>query len=132
MLKESLLTLTHFPEVNGDLLVFENSTLPFRPARTFVIKAGQNSLRGAHAHYQCSQVLVALSGQVEVTIDDGYTKRIYQLVPEGQGLLVPPKLWSCQLYLSVTNILLVICDLEFNEKDYIRDYAHFQKVVGSD
>jgi len=82
-------------------------------------------VRGNHAHKLCSQLLVALSGEVLVSVDDGMSQQEFLLSEMAQGLVIPPMNWATQKYLSQRSILLVVCDLLFDEADYIRDYSEF-------
>lgn len=112
-------------EANGSVVVFEEGTAPFSIRRTFVVTADRGQVRGNHAHKLCSQLLVALSGEVLVSVDDGMSQQEFLLSEMAQGLVIPPMNWATQKYLSQRSILLVVCDLLFDEADYIRDYSEF-------
>ena len=118
-------------EENGSVVVFEEGTVPFAIRRTFVVSADLGQIRGDHAHKLCSQVLVVLRGQVLVSTNNGWHSQKFLLTELAQGLLVPPLVWATQDYLAKDSILLVACDQTYDEEDYIRSYAEFQKLVTS-
>ena len=49
--------------------------------------------RGSHAHKQLQQLMVATSGSVHVTLDDGVNKKTFVLDKLWKGLHVVPGLW---------------------------------------
>jgi len=116
-------------ESNGTLVVFEEGSTPFPLRRTFVVTAGMGQIRGNHAHKTCSQLLVALRGEVLVSVEDGNGSKEFLLSELKQGLLIPPMTWAKQKYLCENTVLMVLCDQLFDELDYIRDYAEFNQVL---
>ncbi len=75
--------------------------IPFEVKRVFYlydIPGGE--ARGAHAHIQCHQLLVAASGSFDVMLDDGINKRIVSLNRPYFGLHVPPGIWEHLLNFS--------------------------------
>jgi len=116
---------TSFPE--GNLTVIENNSLfPFNVKRVFYLYdiAGGES-RGAHAHKECHQFLIAASGSFEVELDDGTYKRQVFLNRANIGLHIPPGVWASEVNFSSGAICLVLASHSYNEKDYIRDYKYF-------
>lgn len=116
-------------EANGQLTVFDETTLPFAVVRAFTIQASTGAVRGHHAHRVGTQALVALAGEVRVSLTDSRGTTETLLVPQGHGLIVPPMVWSEQAYLAPTNLLLVLCDTPFSEADYIRDIDEFRFLI---
>jgi len=112
---------------SGSITVFENQkNLPFQVKRIFYlydIPAGED--RGAHAHHQCHQLLVAASGSFEVQLDDGANKKIVSLNRPFYGLHIPPGMWAHELNFSAGAICLVLTSHVFDAGDYIRDYNEY-------
>lgn len=105
--------------------------IPFIVKRVFYlydIPGGES--RGAHAHKECHQFLVAASGSFEVLLDDGITKRQVQLNKPDMGLHIPPGIWASEINFSSGAICLVMASQNYNEQDYIRDYSKYLKYVG--
>ena len=79
---------------NGGSTDSTNGTLPFDVKRVYYlydVPGGEE--RGAHAHRDLSQLIVAASGSFTVTLDDGKCKRSFFLNRPYQGLYVKPGLW---------------------------------------
>lgn len=111
----------------GNLTVVENcKQFPFDVKRVFYlydIAGGEN--RGAHAHKECHQFLIAASGSFEVALDDGVYKRQVFLNRPQMGLHIPPGIWASEMNFSSGAICLVLASHSYDEKDYLRDYDEF-------
>jgi hypothetical protein len=123
----NLLYLQKLGDRNGHITPVENNlTIPFEIKRIFYlydIPGGES--RGAHAHKECHQFLVAVSGSYEVLLDDGNTKRQVMLNRPDIGLHIPPGIWASEINFSAGSICLVLASHEYNEQDYIREYDNF-------
>jgi mannose-6-phosphate isomerase-like protein (cupin superfamily) len=111
----------------GNLTVVENSSaFPFDVARVFYLYdiAGGES-RGAHAHKECHQFLIAASGSFEVSLDDGIYQRQVFLNRPHIGLYIPPGVWASEMNFSSGAICLVLASHRYNEDDYLRSYEDF-------
>jgi len=113
----------------GALSVYQSGELvPFDIKRVFVVSANKGEERGHHAHINCSQLLVAVSGEIEVKVSDIEKKSMtYSLKQLNEGLLIPPGIWASQRYIKEGSVLMVLCDHEYDESDYIRDYERFSE-----
>lgn len=106
--------------------VHNNAEIPFAIKRIFYlydIPGGES--RGAHAHKECHQFLIAVSGSFEVLLDDGRTKRIVQLNRPYYGLHIPPGIWASEINFSSGSICLVFASHCYSEADYIRSYDNY-------
>ena len=123
----SLIELPKIADRRGNLTpVTSLVNLPFDIKRVFYlydIPGGES--RGAHAHKECHQFLVAASGAFEVVLDDGTNKRTVLLNRPFYGLHVPPGIWAAEQGFSSGAICLVLTSDKFNPDDYIRDYNEF-------
>ena len=86
--------------------------------------------RGAHAHKELYQLIVAASGSFTVTLDDGNEKISYNLKRPYYGLLIVPGIWRDLDDFSSGSLLLCMASEHYDEKDYIRDYEDFVKYKG--
>ncbi len=106
--------------------VHNNIEIPFDIKRIFYlydIPGGES--RGAHAHKECHQFLIATSGSFEVLLDDTKTKRVVQLNRPYIGLHIPPGIWASEINFSSGSICLVLASHTYNEGDYIREYKDY-------
>ena len=118
----------HHP--NGNLSVAENRDLvPFDIKRVFYIydvPAGKD--RGAHAHKECWQFIIAASGALEVYLSDGKEEKTVTLNRPFQGLLVPPGIWAHEQEFTTGALCLVLASHPYSEDDYIRDYDKYLQI----
>ena len=106
--------------------------LPFKVKRVFYsydIPGGES--RGAHAHKECHQFIVAASGSFEVALDDGRNKRTVLLNRPFYGLHVLPGIWAAEQGFSSGSICLVLASHGYQADDYIRDYDSFKDYVNN-
>lgn len=119
----------HHSDRKGNLTVIENGkTLPFDVRRVYYIydvPGGEN--RGAHAHKELSQLIVAASGSFTVTLDDGKCKRSFFLNRPYQGLYVKPGMWRDLVDFSSGAVAMVLASDVYKADDYIRSYDEFIK-----
>lgn len=127
----SLCQLNKFHDPEGNLtVVSENVHVPFPINRVFYsydIPGGED--RGAHAHKECHQFIIAASGSFEVVLDDGTNKRTVTLNRPFWGLHVPPGIWASEQGFSSGSICLVLASHGYSEADYIRNYDDFLTYV---
>lgn len=127
----SLCQLNKFHDPEGNLtVVSENVHVPFPINRVFYsydIPGGED--RGAHAHKECHQFIIAASGSFEVVLDDGTNKRTVTLNRPFWGLHVPPGIWASEQGFSSGSICLVLASHGYSEEDYIRNYDDFMKYI---
>lgn len=117
----------HHSDRKGNLSVVENGqTLPFDVKRVYYlydVPGGEN--RGAHAHKELSQLIIAASGSFTVTLDDGKCKRSFFLNRPYQGLYVKPGMWRDLDDFSSGAVCMVLASEIYQKEDYIRDYQEF-------
>lgn len=127
----SLCQLNRFHDPEGNLtVVSENVHVPFPINRVFYsydIPGGED--RGAHAHKECHQFIIAASGSFEVVLDDGTNKRTVTLNRPFWGLHVPPGIWASEQGFSSGSICLVLASHGYSEDDYIRNYDDYLEYV---
>ena len=120
-------------DIRGSLTVgeFERS-IPFAAKRYFMVfDVPSAETRGEHAHRECHQFLICVSGQVSVVADDGESRREFVLDRPDLGLHLPPLTWGIQYKYSEDAILLVFASHYYDNADYIRNYDEFRKIVGA-
>lgn len=127
----SVISLPQIKNRAGNITPVHNfREIPFAVRRIFYlydVPGGES--RGAHAHKDCHQFLIAASGAFEVLLDDGRTKRLVQLNRPYIGLHIPPKIWASEINFSSGSICLVLASTPYDEHDYIRDYESYLNYV---
>lgn len=126
-------SVIHLPKIKnprGNLTFIENSEhIPFDIKRVFYlydIPGGES--RGAHAHKESHQFLIAASGSFEIEIDDGKDTKKISLTQPYYGLHIPPGIWASEINFSSGAICLVMTSHKYAEKDYIRNHRDFLKL----
>ncbi len=114
-------------ERRGNITVVENDgSLPFDTRRVYYLyDVPGGSSRGAHAHKNLSQLIIAASGSFQVTLDDGHLKRTFFLNRPYEGLLVRPGIWRDLNDFSSGAVCMVLASDVYKKEDYIRDYQEF-------
>lgn len=100
--------------------------IPFETKRVYYlydIPGGES--RGGHAHKELQQLIIAVSGSFDVTIDDGKNKKTVSLNRPNYGLHIIPGIWRDLSNFSSGAICLVLASRKYEESDYIRDYQEF-------
>ena len=123
-------TIFNLPKIdanNGNITSLNNGRdLPFDIKRVFYIyDVPSGELRGAHAHYKCHQLLVAVTGSFKVEVFDGLNSKVFDLNRPNCGLHIPPGIWASELDFSGGAVCLVLASEEFDECDYIRDFNEY-------
>ena len=130
MLTEKIIQFKVHSNSSGNLCVYESGDkVPFDIKRIFTVTAKKNEIRGNHSHKICKQLLVCVSGEIEVTCDDGLNQRIYRLSEMGKGLLIPAGIWAFEKYINEGSVLMVLCDQAYEKDDYIFNYEEFKKTI---
>lgn len=111
----------------GKLGVIEGKdTFPFPIKRVYFLHhIPEGAVRGSHAHKKLNQLIIALSGRVTVTLDDGIDAKDFELESAEVALTVPPGYWRTLTNFSEGATALVLASEEFTPTDYIRDYDEF-------
>ena len=127
----ALQRLPQFEDMRGMLSVGEfGRDLPFTPKRYFVVfNVPSAEVRGEHAHRQCQQFLVCVSGSMSVVVDDGTHREEFLLDRPDAGLHIPPLVWATQYRFSADAVLLVFASEHYAAADYIRNYDEFLRAI---
>ena len=123
-------TLVHFPYITSELgvlgVVEGTEILPFPVSRMYFIhNVPSGAERGSHAHKELKQLMVCLSGSVEIDLEDGDKTFSFVLKSPYQAILVPSGYWRTLKNFSVDALLVVLASSEYQKSDYIRDYTEF-------
>lgn len=126
----SLVKLPEIVDLRGKLSFAEvNQYLPFTPQRYFLVYGVPNQeVRGEHAHKECHQFLVCVSGSLTLITDNGHIKDQVILNTPTIGLLIPATIWGIQFKFTSDAVLLVLASHVYDSSDYVRDYNEFLRI----
>lgn len=127
----SVIELPRIGDRNGSITAINNLVeIPFEANRVFYlydIPGGES--RGAHAHKECHQFLIAATGSFDVELFDGKIRRTISLNRPNIGLHIPPGIWASEVNFSSSSICLVLASESFDETDYIRNLNAYLEYV---
>lgn len=120
------LPVIHNPQ--GNLTFIEGAKhVPFDIARVYYLyDVPGGAKRGGHAHRELQQLLVAMSGSLEIVIDDGVERKGIRLNRSYIGLYMPSMIWRELVDFSSGSVCMVLASAPYEESDYIRDYDEFK------
>ena len=128
----SIIELPRIGDRNGSITAINNLLeIPFEVNRVFYlydIPGGES--RGAHAHKECHQFLIAATGSFEVELFDGKVRRTVTLNRPNIGIHIPPGIWASEVNFSSSSICLVLASHHYEEGDYIRQLDKYISTYG--
>ena len=119
-----IVELPRFLDARGNLSFAENhKQIPFEINRTYwLYDVPGGETRGGHAYRENEEFIIALSGSLDVVVDDGTRKKVISLNRSYLGLYIPKGLWREMENFSTNAFVLEFGSTEYDESDYIRDY----------
>lgn len=127
-----LIELPRERHANGSLTVAENgeARMPFAVRRVFYLyDVPADAERGGHSHHCARELMVALSGSFDVTLDDGCRRRTFSLNRPYRALYVPAGLWRTIDNFSGGAVCLVLTSERYDPDDYVRQYDRFMELT---
>jgi oxalate decarboxylase/phosphoglucose isomerase-like protein (cupin superfamily) len=123
MQKAKLVSLPKILDKRGNLSVIETeSHVPFSIKRTYLVyDVPGGEVRGGHAFFEQKEMIVALSGSLDIIVFDGVKEQKFSLNRSYQGLYIPNGLWRHMENFATNTLVLVISNTNYNENDYIRN-----------
>lgn len=124
-----IVDLPKISDPRGNLTFIEGANhVPFEIKRiyyTYDVPGGAD--RGAHAHKNLHQLIIAMSGSFDVVLDDGFDQKRYHLNRSYVGLYICPMMWRYLDNFSSGSVCLVLASSLYDANDYYRDYELFLK-----
>jgi len=130
--KVRIMGLPKIEDPRGNLsIIEEEKNIPFKIERTYwIYDVPGGQIRGGHAFKEQQEFIVALSGSLDVLVDDGDEQKTFSLNRSYYGLYLPAGLWREMHNFSTNSLAMVLSSTSFSEEDYIREYANFLKYKG--
>lgn len=115
----------------GNLTYVESSRqIPFDIRRVYYLyDVPGGAHRAGHAHKTLQQVIIAVSGSFDVTLDDGKAKARFHLNRSYQGLYIAPMVWRDIDNFSSGAVCMALASDWFDEADYYRDRDMFLNAI---
>ncbi len=115
--------------LDSHILILDKLDKIIKFKRIFFLVSNKKSERGDHAHKKCVQVFFSVKGSffIDCTFSNGKKRKI--LIKPGKNLeIIPPLTWV-KVNLKKNDICGVLCSRYYEEKDYIRDFKIFNKII---
>lgn len=124
-----LIELPKFEDPRGNLSFLEElKHIPFSIKRAYwIYDVPGGQIRGGHSFKTQDEIIIALSGSFQVTLQDGEETKDYLLNRSYKGLFVPNGIWRQMENFSTNSVALILSSTSFDEKDYIRNFDEFKK-----
>ena len=126
--------LSPMRDTRGVLLPIEftDETLPFLPVRSFIISDMSPGVpRAGHASTNCDEVIVLISGEIEITVDNGSQTQKFLLDKCGAGLIVSRMHWLSIVTHSSNTQLWVMASQTYANTHYIKERDTFREYVAN-
>jgi len=122
-----IIELPKIHDPRGNLTFIESSRhIPFDIKRVYYLyDVPGGSDRGAHAHKNLHQFIVAMSGSFDVVLEDGNRKQRFHLNRSYQGLYLCPMIWRYLDNFSSGAVCMVLASEYYDANDYHRNYDEF-------
>ena len=105
-----IIELPKIHDPRGNLSFIEGEKhFPFEIKSAYWIYDVRNGkIQGGHAFKQQNEMIVALSGSLDVVVDDGFSRKIYSLNRSYYGLYIPSGIWRQMENFSTNSLILVL------------------------
>lgn len=126
-----MLKIKSFSDDRGILNVIEYGVdIDFTIKRVYYIHNNSENLsRGFHAHKELKQLMVCITGSVEVELNNGTDIEFHHLDNHDKGLLIDFPAWRVLRNFSEDALVMVFASEVFIEDDYIKNYEEFLDYV---
>lgn len=126
-----IIELPKIGDPRGNLTFIEGErNIPFEIKRVYYLyDVPGGATRAGHGHRTLQQLVIAMSGSFDVTLDDGTNKKRYSLNRSYCGLYVAPMMWREIDNFSSGSVCMVLASDYFDEGDYFRYYDDFLEAL---
>ncbi len=128
-----IISIPNVLDARGGLTFAEEQVcIPFSIRRVFwIYDVPEGVMRGGHAHWECSEVVVPVNGSFTMLIDDGFHRSTVRIDSRNKGILIPAGVWCELSEFAPETILVVIASHPYNAAGYVHRYEDFRsKKIG--
>ena len=108
-----------FEDDRGCLSPIDFDGYDFTAVRAFLVTARPGAVRGGHGHANGRQILMLVSGEIDIELRYGDTTEWLTLNALRRAVLIEPPVWSRQTYRGEQPAMIVFCDTPYDADDYI-------------
>ena len=123
-----------FPKIldsrGGLTFIEEKKHIPFDIKRIYYLyDMPEGAERGGHAHYESTEVIIAISGSFNVILKYGKERKVFCLNERNKGLFVSAFVWHELDHFVPGSVCLALASDIYKEEDYIRSYHDYIKTI---
>ena len=124
-----LINLPEHTDNRGSLsFAVAQQEIPFSIERVFwIYDVPEGAERGAHSHNECAEVVVAIQGAFDMTVDDGTTQATVRMDAPHTGILIPAGVWCRLSNFAPNTACVVMASHPYNTAGYIHDYNTYRE-----
>jgi len=128
-MNSKIIDLPKILDPRGNLSFLESGKhVPFKIKRTYwIYDVPGGEVRGGHAFKEQQELVIVLSGSLDIVVFDGSEEKKYSLNRSYYGLYIPNGLWRHMENFATNTLALVTSNTSFDENDYIRNKAEFRE-----
>ena len=127
-----IINLPKIEDPRGNLsFIEEENHIPFKIKRTYwIYDVPGGQIRGGHAFREQKEFIVALSGSLDLIVNDGEKTEKYHLNRSYYGIYIPNGIWRHMENFSTNTLVVVLSSTFYNENDYVRNFKDFKALNG--
>ena len=124
-----LITLTKNPGKSGSISFLEEGEEIFPIKRVYwIYDVSEGAIRGDHSHMNSERILVALQGNIEVSIESVQGENFsFNLQKPSQALFVPKQHWI-KLKFEKNTLMIALSSCLFEDDIILTDYNQFKQL----
>lgn len=113
----------------GELKVVQfDSNFPFIPKRIFTISnVPYGEQRGGHAHRVCHQIIMVVSGALDLVLKDGMDTLTLRAAQNSELFWIKPGIWVEMMNFTNDCAILVFCSHCYEGVDYIHEFSELRE-----
>jgi dTDP-4-dehydrorhamnose 3,5-epimerase-like enzyme len=127
MNRPQLINLNKIADERGNLTFIQfPDHVPFKIRRVYwIYDVPSGQTRGGHAFKSQKELIICLSGSVEVYVSDGKIEESYTLNRPFTALYIPIMTWRQLRNFSTNTVVMIVNSDYIKEEDYIHEYKLF-------
>ena len=116
----------HNDPQSAKLGVINFEDLPFLVRRVYWISDFKSdAIRGNHAHKKLTQLMIPITGSLELVLFDGVDSETIRLSAGDEPVVIKPGIWRVMKNASSHLVVMVLASEVYVESDYIRDWKQY-------
>ncbi|SEL34312.1 dTDP-4-dehydrorhamnose 3,5-epimerase [Paenibacillus sp. cl141a] len=127
-----VIDLNVFGDHRGSLISLEENSavVPFDVKRVYYIfDTKEDVVRGKHAHKKLEQLVIAVSGECNFYVDNGFEQQMIKIDRPSKAIYIKGLVWREMMDFSDDCVLMVLASEHYDTADYIYDYDEFVREV---